>query len=186
MTIPAKNQSLIILVVGASGAGKDTLLKEAKKELKDFNFIQRYITRKPDNNEQNHHISSKEFEDAKSDNFFISTWLAHGFYYGIAKEDIKNGVNCISVSRGAIKDFEANYENVITLHVNIPRAQLESRLIKRGRESINEIQKRLARSYKRIDAKNLVEFQNTKILGESIKDFINLLCSLSMQEENLC
>lgn len=45
----------IILIVGASGVGKDSLIKEAKKELKEeFNFIRRYITRKPDKNEKNY------------------------------------------------------------------------------------------------------------------------------------
>lgn len=186
MTLSIKKQSIIILIVGASGVGKDSLLKIAKNELKNFNFIKRYITRKADENEKNNFMSIKEFQKAKSEGFFISTWNAHGFYYGISKEDIKEGVNCISVSRGAIKDFEEKYENVITLHVSISRRELENRLTKRGRESADEIQKRLARSYKRIQAKNLVEFQNDKPLNESVKDFIALLKDFSYERESIC
>jgi len=43
----------IILIVGASGVGKDTLIKYARKKMKkEINFVRRYITRKPDKNEK--------------------------------------------------------------------------------------------------------------------------------------
>ena len=37
----------IILIVGASGVGKDSLLKSLKGKI-NINFVKRYITREPD------------------------------------------------------------------------------------------------------------------------------------------
>ena len=60
----------IVLVVGASGVGKDTLLKEAQNKM-SFNFVKRYITREPDKNEQNYYVEENAFEVLKNSDFFI-------------------------------------------------------------------------------------------------------------------
>lgn len=52
---------------------------------------------------------------------------------------------------------------------------MKNRLIKRGRESLEEIQKRLDRSYDKIEAKNLINFENDKSFEESKEAFIKLL-----------
>ena len=87
-------ETKVILIVGASGVGKDTLIKEAKKELKKkFNFIRRYITRKPDKSEKNFFLEDSAFEILKENDFFISCWDAHNNLYGISKDSIKNKTN---------------------------------------------------------------------------------------------
>lgn len=176
----------IILIVGASGVGKDSLIKKAKEGFVGFNFIRRYITRVPDENEDNFFVDWERFEFLKKSGFFASSWVAHGNYYGIAKEDIEDGVNFISVSRSAIGDFESLYSNVYTIHVRVSRLELEKRLEKRGRENASEIQKRLARSYKNIDAKNLIEFDNSAALKESLDRFIKLIEHIVYKDEKVC
>jgi phosphonate metabolism protein PhnN/1,5-bisphosphokinase (PRPP-forming) len=166
----------IVLLVGPSGVGKDTLIKGAKKELKeDINFVRRYITRKPDKSEKNYYLDEYAFEILKNSSFFSSTWSAHGNYYGIAKNSIKKGVNIISISRSKIKDFEKNYDKVYTINITVPKEELRNRLLSRNRESLEEIEKRLSRSYSNIDAKNLIEYDNSSEIEKSIKKFTNLL-----------
>ncbi len=60
----------IVLIVGPSGVGKDTLLKEVKKVLTSVNFVDRYITRKPDENESNYYLDEYSFEILKNNGFF--------------------------------------------------------------------------------------------------------------------
>ncbi len=87
--------------------------------------------------------------------FFISTWNAHENYYGIAKNSIKSGLNLISISRSKIKDFEKYTNKVFTINITVPKDILKKRLESRNRESSQEIEKRLNRSYEIIDAKKL-------------------------------
>lgn len=165
----------IVLIVGPSGVGKDTLLKEVKKLLSSVNFIQRYITRKPDYNESNYYLDEYAFEILKNSGFFISTWNAHGNYYGIAKNSITSGLNIISISRSKIKDFESYCENVYTINITVTKEILRKRLESRNRESSDEIEKRLNRSYETIDAKNLINFDNSDTIENSVKKLFELL-----------
>lgn len=168
----------IVLIVGASGVGKDTLLKYAKNSLiNEANFINRYITRKPDLNEANFYVDDYAFEILKHNSFFISSWKAHDNFYGIAKNSIKSGLNIISISRSKIKDFENFSDKVYTINITVPKETLKIRLENRARESKLEIEKRLNRAYEKIDAKNLIDFDNTKPLEESSLEFINLIKS---------
>jgi len=166
----------IILIVGASGVGKDSLIKEAKKELKeDYIFIRRYITRKPDKSEKNFFLENNAFKLLKKNNYFISSWEAHGNFYGISNESIKKRMNIISISRSKINDFEKVFDNVFVINITLNKDELKNRLIKRGRETLEEIQKRLERNYDKIEARNLINFENDKSFEESKEAFIKLL-----------
>lgn len=171
----------IILIVGASGVGKDTLLKSIKNKI-DANFTERYITREPDNNESNYYLDKDAFKILIKENFFVSTWKAHDNKYGIAHSHIKKGLNIISISRGAIKDFEDCFKNVVTINITIPKKQLLKRLKQRGRESDEQIQKRINRSYSEIQAKNLINFDNSKSIKESSSDFLELIQKISYEK----
>ena len=98
----------LVLVVGPSGAGKDSVLRGAAQALKGdprFMFPRRIITRQADNNSEDHDtINQKDFEIAAAEGYYMLHWNAHGNFYGITvavEKDIKLGrVACINVSRG--------------------------------------------------------------------------------------
>lgn len=166
----------IVLIVGPSGVGKDTLIKAAKKQLKnEANFVKRYITRKPDKNEKNFYLDKFAFEILKHNSFFVSSWSAHDNFYGIAKNSIKNTLNIISISRSKICDFEKIYDEVYTINITVNKEELKNRLLTRNRENEEEIEKRLNRSYKKIEAKNLIEFDNSLKIEQSVFNFVKLL-----------
>lgn len=167
----------IVLIVGASGVGKDTLLELVKDSL-EANFVKRYITRIPDENESNFYLDKKAFFVLEENGYFVSSWKAHGNLYGIAKEHIKKGLNIISVSRDAVKDFEKAFKHVTTIHVTLPKNQLQQRLENRKRETSEEIQLRLHRALKKVEAKKLIEFDNSDSLENSSKSFLSLLKNL--------
>ncbi len=164
----------IVLIVGASGVGKDTLLRNIKNKIK-VNLVKRYITRLPDKNETNYFLQEEAFKILEKNNFFISTWNAHNYFYGIAKNSITEELNIISISRAKIKDFEKQYKKVYTINITLNKNDLKQRLEKRDRETKEEIEKRLNRSYEKIEAKNLIEFENNKNLTESVEEFLKLL-----------
>lgn len=167
----------IVLIVGASGVGKDSLLKAIKDEVK-ANFVTRYITRMPDDNESNYYIGREGFDYLRRCDFFISVWEAHGNIYGISQFSIKSGLNIISISREVIKDFEIFFKDVTTIEIGIPKEMLYTRLKNRGREDDEAILKRIQRSEQKIEAKKLIYFDNSKPLQESKEEFLALLNSL--------
>ena len=175
----------LILVVGPSGSGKDTLLRAAREKFitpAELAFVSRYITRPPDGNEDNYYVDSFCFRILRENNFFASQWQAHGYEYGIPRHALENATNgqrlLCSISRSAINDFERIHSDVAVLHVTASIDILEKRLQGRGREKSKEIERRLKRAAQQVHAKNLITFDNSGTLEQSQEDFIHLLRSL--------
>jgi ribose 1,5-bisphosphokinase len=137
---------MLILVVGPSGAGKDTLLAAARKTLRHddrFHFTRRVITRPVSAGGEDHEaITEQEF--AARD--FALQWQAHGWLYGIPAEviDIREVV-VANVSRTVIAEAAQRF-SVRVIEVTAPRAVLAARLAERGREDQSDAATRLARS----------------------------------------
>lgn len=172
----------LILVVGPSGVGKDTLLRSARKRFgasAELNFVRRYITRPPDGNEDNYYVDSTCFSLLKRSSFFVSDWQAHGNMYGVPRHALVNGNDrqklLCSISRSAIGDFEQAHDDVTVLQVSASLDLLRERLLSRGRESEADVEKRLLRAVQPVAAKDLVTFDNSSTLEQAQSDFIQLL-----------
>ena len=77
----------LFLVVGPSGAGKDSLIDGARAELagrRDIVFASRVITRPPKSgDEDNLFATPEEFAAMQATGAFMLHWEAHGLFYGI-------------------------------------------------------------------------------------------------------
>jgi ribose 1,5-bisphosphokinase len=140
--------TMLILVVGPSGAGKDTVLGVARRELigdRRFRFVRRAITRPGDAGGEDHEALS-EAEFACRD--FALRWQAHGLHYGIPFDvigDLARGIVVVAnVSRTIIAEA-ANRFPVQVIEVTAPPHILARRLAERGREAADDVNKRLAR-----------------------------------------
>ena len=82
--------SRLFYVIGASGAGKDTLINYARTKINGLQpviFAHRYITRPPFTGNENHiSLSSEEFQSRIKANLFALYWESHGNFYGIGHE----------------------------------------------------------------------------------------------------
>ncbi|MEE4315125.1 MAG: hypothetical protein V2J11_11540 [Desulfofustis sp.] len=173
----------IILVVGASGSGKDTLIQAARSRFdRELFFARRYITRPPGDHEDNYYISREGFLVLQAAGFFLSNWRAHGLCYGIARSDCfpESGAGAVlaSVSRSVIGDFEARFDDVITIQVWARVEVLERRLRCRGRESTEAVRQRLLRATAPVRARQLIPFDNSGNLDASRERFASLLYRL--------
>ncbi len=137
---------MLVLVVGPSGAGKDTLLEAARQTLAHdarFHFVRRVITRPADAGGEAHEAVT-EAEFAKRD--FALQWQAHGLRYGIPAPAVEAGVVTVAnVSRTVIADAARRFR-VRVIEVTAPSDVLASRLASRGREHATDVNARLARS----------------------------------------
>jgi phosphonate metabolism protein PhnN/1,5-bisphosphokinase (PRPP-forming) len=137
---------MLVLVVGPSGAGKDTLLSAAREAMRHdarFCFARRVITRPTDAGGEDHEaITEKEF--AARD--FALQWQAHGLRYGIPAEVIgSRDITVANVSRTVIAHAAQRFR-VRVIEVTAPRTVLAARLAARGREDESDAAARLARS----------------------------------------
>lgn len=169
-------------MVGPSGAGKDTLLRAARKQLsptRTLGFARRYITRPPDLNEDNYYVDKSGFELLEKASFFLSSWRAHGNCYGIPQKEIseeyERDTTIMSISRSAIIDFQNACLNPITILITAHPDVLEQRLAARGRESAEDIRARLLRAEQKLQTGDYIAFDNSEELHHSTQKFISLL-----------
>jgi ribose 1,5-bisphosphokinase len=143
----------LVLVVGPSGAGKDSLLREAARMLaadRRIVFPRRVITRPVFGEAEAHDsMTVDEFLAALESGRFALSWQAHGLHYGIPcsiVDDLKDGRTIVvNVSRTIIADTAKRFLNLAVLQVTAPLAVIAERLAKRGRETAGDIAARLSR-----------------------------------------
>jgi len=143
----------LVFVVGASGVGKDTLIKGARQALAhdpNFIFARRTITRSEDIGDEGHEsVTPREFERVLARNGFFVHWAAHGLLYGIRREyreDWMAGRHVVvNGSRAAMAELLQIIPDALILQVSARPETIANRLSERARESEAEIRTRLER-----------------------------------------
>lgn len=143
----------VVYVMGASGSGKDTLIKAAADALADhpgIRFAQRVITRPADPEGENHQPMTREaFNTRAEQGRFAMHWFGNGHGYGIGME-INDWLNAgqivvVNGSRQWLEQARDRYEGLLPVLIVVTPAILRQRLLQRGRESVAEIEARMQR-----------------------------------------
>ncbi len=141
-----------VLIVGPSGAGKDTLIGLARAALADVPrvvFPSRVITRPASEAEANDALSPDAFAQARADGAFCLHWRAHGLDYGIpakALRDAEQGsVVVANVSRAVIALARRGLPHVSVVEITAAQEILAARIAGRQRETVADQQARLTR-----------------------------------------
>jgi thymidine phosphorylase len=143
----------LFLVVGPSGAGKDTLLEGAKRALAgdpSFVFATRVITRPADaGGEAHEEATPQEFLRRRDRGEFLLWWGAHNLHYGISSryaDPLAAGRHVVAnVSRAVLSEAATRVAASCMIEVTAPPDILLARLTGRGRETEDEIRGRLGR-----------------------------------------
>jgi ribose 1,5-bisphosphokinase len=143
----------LVLVVGPSGAGKDTLIDAVRAACRDearVVFPRRVITRASSSAEDHDTMSNEAFDQAAAAGAFALWWTAHGLKYGIPAaidDGIRAGRTVVcNLSRTVIDVARARYANVSVVQVTAPLEILAARLSARGRGSDGAIMERVQRT----------------------------------------
>jgi ribose 1,5-bisphosphokinase len=142
-----------VLVVGPSGAGKDTLIglvQVACAENGDIVFPRRVVTREPSSSEDNEPLSLEGFRQAQAQGAFAMHWEAHGHCYALRRaidDDLRAGrVVVANVSRTIVAAMRRVYADVVVIAVTAPPEILAGRLAARARGSDGSVADRLRRA----------------------------------------
>jgi ribose 1,5-bisphosphokinase len=176
----------IVLVVGPSGAGKDTLIAGARAGLSGdarFVFPRRIVTRTAVAALEDHDsVSGEEFATREAQGAYALSWRAHGLCYGLPAsliEDIAAGRTVVvNASRAAIEMAREKFSGIAVILVDAPLEVRAGRLATRGRESRSEIADRLAREGS-VVPQGAVRVDNSGPAAAGILNFIATLQALA-------
>jgi phosphonate metabolism protein PhnN/1,5-bisphosphokinase (PRPP-forming) len=143
----------LVLVVGPSGAGKDSVLNGARERFREDRsvvFPRRFVTRLSNAAAEDHvSLTEMEFAIAVADDTFALWWQAHGNFYGIGRSiegDLAAGaVVAVNCSREVISEAAERFGKVTVVEITAPADVLVSRIVARGRETPEEALRRVSR-----------------------------------------
>ena len=143
----------LVLVVGPSGAGKDTLLNLARVACAGdptIVFPRRLVTREASPSEDNRQLAPESFRSALTRGEFAVHWEAHGHCYALPRDvddDIRAGrIVVANVSRTVVDAMRRGYADVVVVEITAPLEVLSRRLAMRARGSDGAIELRLRRN----------------------------------------
>ena len=143
----------LVLVVGPSGAGKDTLIGLAQAACADDGnivFPRRVVTREPSSFEYNEQVSLEAFRQAQARGEFAIYWEAHSHCYALRRaidDQLRAGRAVVAnVSRTVVEAMRRTYADVLVVSITAPSEILSQRLSARARGSDGQIRDRLHRA----------------------------------------
>ncbi|MCO7518293.1 MULTISPECIES: phosphonate metabolism protein/1,5-bisphosphokinase (PRPP-forming) PhnN [unclassified Pseudomonas] len=180
------SRARVILLIGPSGAGKDSLIDAAREPLRarGVEVARRVITRSAEaKGEDAHGVSEAQFQAMHDAGAFALDWQANGLRYGIPIQvDRWLGTGksvLINGSRGHLAAARRRYPDLLAVGLAVSPQVLRERLLARGRESLEDIEQRLARNARlqAYDA-DVHVLDNSATLAEALRA---LLCLLDEQ-----
>ena len=174
---------VLLLIVGPSGVGKDTLIGAARTALEpggQFGFPRRSITDPADRGENHVALSVEAFAAAAAQGAFALHWRAHGLRYGIPREIdamLAQGNHVlVNVSRTVLDAARATYARRAVVSITAPPEQVAERLRARGREDDAGVRARLTRAVPGLTGGgDEFEYCNDRPLAETAAGFVDLL-----------
>jgi len=175
------SDGIFFFVVGPSGAGKDSLIDGAREVRSGFVFARRVVTRPHGSPGEDHEaLNESEFTRLEQQGGFLITWSAHGLRYGLRRDlldALSKGQHVIANgSRAMIEAFSTRVPRLVVVDVNAPASVLAARILARGRETPEEVAKRVSRQVEPTSADiEVVKVLNDGTLEQGIKRFVAAL-----------
>ncbi|MDR1890252.1 MAG: ribose 1,5-bisphosphokinase [Zoogloeaceae bacterium] len=153
-----RNGALIYLI-GPSGVGKDSLLTALRQihvaGTENLLIARRYITRplNPQDAEQHIPLHEEEFRMRQQYGLFALDWRAHGYAYAVGVEiDAwmeKGFFVIVNGSRQYLPEARQKYAGQLhPVCLTVSADTLRKRLVARGRENAEQIERRMQRALK--------------------------------------
>ena len=177
----------LVLVVGPSGAGKDSVLRYAMARFAGddrFVFPRRCVTRPVKTAAEDHDsLDEQAFDELAGQGAFVLRWEAHGHKYGVRSAinaDLEAGrIVAVNVSRTIINEAASQYQNAVIAEIAADQRVRAARLAARGREAGSDI---LLRTQRQIvtsaHSLQVCVIKNDGDISDAGEEFCKLLAGL--------
>jgi thymidine phosphorylase len=175
------SDGIFFFVVGPSGAGKDSLIDGAREVRRGFVVARRVVTRPHGSPGEDHEaINDSEFTRLDQEGEFLITWAAHGLRYGLRRDlldALSKGHHVIANgSRAMIEALSTRVPRLVVVEVNAPTSVLAARILARGRETPEEVAKRVSRQVEPTPADiEVLKVLNDGTLEQGVERFVAVL-----------
>ena len=180
---------LLVLVVGPSGSGKDTLMVGAAKTLAAdtrFRFVRRVVTRLVATEDHEVAVDAGSFAARRDAGGFALHWEAHGLQYGIPveiMEDLRRDCAVVAnVSRSVLAEAAARFPTLV-IEITVSDWVRAIRLRKRGRESPEDVAARLVRDVPLPVGLPVFTLVNDGTVAQGIKAFVDFLVNVTVEAD---
>ncbi|HSQ89652.1 guanylate kinase [Romboutsia sp.] len=183
-----KRKGLLLVVSGPSGAGKGTICKELLKQNNQIKLSVSATTRKPRNGEVdgvNYFFLEKEkFQDMIEKGEFLEYAQIYDNFYGTPKaaiiECLENGQDVIlEIEMQGARQIKEVYPEGVFIFVLPPSLEeLKNRIVGRGTETKEEIEKRFSCAFEEINQiVNYDYFVVNSNINKSVKEVESIILS---------
>lgn len=150
---PHHHSSRLVVFIGSSGSGKDTLMVKSRDQLLaedlECHIAQRWITRKNDKTEQFKSITKEEFHTAVKNKIFSLSWEIYNNCYGVPSSEIdpflEKGIVLVNLSRNELEKVRTLYPNCKVVFVDVSQELATERITQRRRDQGKMLEARLNR-----------------------------------------
>lgn len=179
-----KKKRRIFIISGPSCSGKTTIFEEVVKSIPSMVRTISDTTRKPREGEKNgvdyNFVTTEEFKERLAEHGYIEHTFYDNNYYGTRREyfspSYKKDVALIIDVNGA-ESIKRRFNDVITIFILPPSVEeLQKRLIGRGCNTAEEIERRLQKVKKEIEKS--LRFDHVVInenIDDAIKEVVNII-----------
>ena len=174
--------SKCFLIIGNSGAGKDTIIDEVQRRFpshyKKLKVPKRVITRKSSDSEKFESVDTETFHKLRESGEFILEWESYDHFYGIRRE-VQDWLDAghpvlLNVSRNVVQTAREKFPGIRVIFVRVPLDVTADRIIGRGRESYKEVLTRVVRAQGHQDYKDAdLVVDNVGNPGETSQKVLN-------------
>ncbi|MCR5311074.1 MAG: guanylate kinase [Lachnospiraceae bacterium] len=188
----SKQEGILIVISGFSGAGKGTLMKRLLSDYDEFalsiSMTSRGMREGEANGREYFFVSREEFEAAIKAGKLLEHAEYCGNYYGTPKEyvetKLKEGKNVIlEIEVQGAMQIRKKFPKALLLYVTPPSiAELEKRLKKRGTETDEVIKRRLTQAKTEVDFVDDYDYLVINDdLDECVKEMYGIICASAFE-----
>jgi len=155
------SKGFLLVISGPSGSGKGTVSQALLKRNRNIVFSISATTRKRRLGEKDgvnyFFVDEEKFQQMVENNEFLEHALVHNNYYGTPREFVleeieKGEIVLLEIDVQGAMQVKKNYKNVVFVFLLPPTMdELKNRIIKRGTETKEDIERRFRNAFQELD-----------------------------------